>query len=144
MYSCKKPDKNFPDEPQIEFLNFEPKGDSAVLTIGFQDGNGDIGIEDDDTSVDFNMFIDYYEKDDQDGWIQQVDGLGDPITFRYRLPILEPNGTDKSLEGEIDILMEPTYFHPISPDNDTLRYDIYLIDRAGNQSNVVTSPEIYR
>lgn len=142
--ACKKPSTDFPDVPQIEYVGFETKGDSATLTISFQDGNGDIGVEEDDLSVDFNMFIGYFEKDDTEGWVQQLDGLGDPIFFRYRIPILEPNGTDKSLEGEIDVLMEPTYFHPISPDNDTLRYEIYLVDRAENISNVITTPEFHR
>ena len=42
LSSCLKP-QEFPLEPIIEFNSFSVMRDSAVLTISFTDGDGDIG-----------------------------------------------------------------------------------------------------
>ena len=68
----------------------------------------------------------------------------DSITFSYRLENLTPSGQNKALRGEIEIVMEPYYFNPISNHSDSIKYSILLIDRAQNHSNLVESPLIVR
>ena len=77
LVSCLKP-QEFPPEPEISFKEFLIMSDSAKLTITFQDGDGDVGLNDADTLppydassiYHFNLFAQYWEKDDALGWIQ--------------------------------------------------------------------------
>ncbi len=60
VVSCYPPPE-FPENPEIEFENivFKPGDtdvDSLILTIGFQDGNGDLGLEDEDDSYPYQPF----------------------------------------------------------------------------------------
>ena len=48
MSSCLKVEV-LPDEPQITFETLQTYQDSAVLVIGFQDGDGDVGLDQGDT-----------------------------------------------------------------------------------------------
>ncbi len=150
--SCKKPGSDLPPEPQIEFLNFKAQGDTGIMTIKFQDGDGNIGLGTGDTLGDFhfskpfyhNLFFEYYEKDDFNGWQPGTDFFGNPIIYKYRLPYLEPNGKQKQLEGEIQITMEPRYFNAASTNSDSVKFIIYLYDRSLNKSNELETPEIIR
>jgi hypothetical protein len=150
--SCKKPGGDLPPEPQIEFLSFKTQGDTGIMTIKFQDGDGNIGLGTGDTLGDFhfskpfynNLFFEYYEKDDFNGWQPGLDVNGNHIIYKYRVPFLTPNGKDKHLTGEIEITMEPRYFNPTSSNSDSLKFIIYLYDRSLNKSNEVETPEIIR
>ena len=62
----------------------------------------------------------------------------------YRIPVLTPTGKNKALKGNISVTIEPSYYNPISPDSDTIKYIITLVDRDFNESNTVESPEITR
>ena len=149
--SCLKPE-TFPLEPIIAFDSFRAMSDSGEIAISFTDGNGDIGLRESDTTGSFspsntfhhNLFIEYYEKDDVLGWVRGKDLGGDDITFLYRVPYLTPNGNNKALKGVVKVVIEPSYFNPISPESDTIRYKIRLIDRALNVSNTIESPVITR
>lgn len=141
--ACLKPEK-FPDEPSISYKSFEQFGDSASLTISFTDGDGDVGLDESDSSAPFdtaspyynNLFVDYEEL---------RNGTWTPITFEiplcYRIPRITPTGQNKALEGEIAVAIEPW---PIVPGNtyDTVRFHVRLYDRALNESNRVTSDPI--
>lgn len=150
--SCKKPDTNNNPIPEIEFLDFKAKGDTGVFTVSFKDGDGDIGLKPSDTIGEFhyskpfynNMFFEYYEKNDFLGWQKGKNSQGEDIVIERRLPYLEPNGSDKSLEGEIQITLEPRYFNPASKNSDTVKFVIYLYDRQLNKSNEVETFEIIR
>lgn len=141
---CKKPE-DFPKEPKISFKNFKQNADStAQLTITFTDGDGNIGLEKGDTTGKFspdskfhyNLFLEYFEK--QNGkWVHRK--LQPP--FYYRIPPLEPRGSSKALEGEIQVTIEPLYFDPVSP-YDTIKYSIQLADRDLNKSNVAETGPI--
>lgn len=151
LSSCLKP-QEFPLEPIIEFDSFSVMQDSAVLTISFTDGDGDIGLRESDTTGDFapdklyhhNLFIDYYEKDDVLGWQRGKDLAGNDITFLYRVPYLTPNGNNTALKGRIEVTLEPSYFNPLSDQSDTVKYRITLVDRNLTESNEVESSVITR
>jgi hypothetical protein len=126
--------------------------DSGKIIVSFTDGDGDIGLNEGDTTGDFaprsifhhNLFIEYYEKDDVLGWVRGKDIVGNDISFLYRIPFLTPNGNNKALKGSIEVSIEPYYFNPLSSQSDTIKYLIKLVDRDLNESNIVESPPIFR
>lgn len=142
--------KHFSDVPAIAFVAFQPLGDSAKITLSFEDGDGDIGLAADQISAPYdigsryhyNLYMVYYEKDDVLGWIPGTDFNGDSIVFRNRiLPIY--TGKAKGLEGQIIATIEPLYYNPFSSQNDTIKYKIQLIDRALHESSWIETGEIY-
>lgn len=149
--SCLKPEK-FPIEPIIEFKSFTPLSDSGILAISFTDGDGNIGLAEKDTTGAYsstqkyhhNLFVEYWEKVDGIGWQIGKNFAGDDIIFLYRIPVLTPNGKNKGLKGVITTTIEPSYYNPLSPDSDTIKYRITLVDRDLNESNVIETPEFYR
>ncbi len=155
--SCLKP-QSFPLEPQIEFISFNTKGDSGIFTISFTDGDGDIGLNQEQLEPPFdtgsyyyyNLYMLYYEMMNG-SWIRGTsDPLGnnfptaDSITFALRIENITPVGQNKALKGEIEIVLEPSYFNSISNHNDSLIYKIILIDRSLNSSNIIETPLILR
>ncbi|MEN8929492.1 MAG: hypothetical protein ABF258_05840 [Flavobacteriales bacterium] len=151
LSSCLKPEE-YPLEPIIEFERFVATGDIGDLVISFTDGDGDIGLQESDTTGDFrsdnffhhNLFVEYYEKDDALGWVKGKTLAGDDIEFLYRIPYLTPSGKNKALKGEINVKIEPIYYNPFSTESDTIKYRITLADRSLNVSNVVESSTIIR
>lgn len=149
--SCLKAEE-YPLEPVIKYESFSVMNDSASLVISFTDGDGDIGLNESDTTGDFspsnffhyNLFVEYYEKDDMLGWVKGKTLAGDDIVFLYRIPYLTPNGKNKALKGEIEVTIEPTYYNPFSSESDTIKYVISLADRSLKVSNEVESAIITR
>lgn len=148
--SCLKP-KEYPIEPVIEFNSFTKMNDSARIVFSFTDGDGDIGLGENEIQPPYdtgskyynNVFIRYYEK--VNGVFQQgVNAQGDPIEFTYRTQKLQPSGKNKALKGEIIIYLVPIYYNPFSANSDTIKYDIQMADRALHLSNIVESGEIVR
>lgn len=122
--------------PDIELERFVQYRDSANLVITFKDCDGDIGLTDEQTEGDFryNLFVDYYEL--QNGvWVVN-DSL--PPFLYYRVPFIDPEGSSKIMEGEIEIKLF-NYYNPSSP-FDTIRYEIELKDRSLNTSNRIVTP----
>ena len=151
LSSCLKPE-TFPEEPFIKFSSFTAMQDSGEIAITFTDGDGDIGLSESDTTGSFapdnvyhhNLFIEYYEKDDIAGWVRGKDLSGNDIEFVYRVPYLTPNGNNKALKGTIKVVIEPSYFNPLSAQSDTIKYRIKLVDRSLKESNIVESIVITR
>jgi len=144
--SCMKKE-TFPDVPEIEFAGWTSVFDTGqfairgILAITFKDGNGDIGLNPADTFPPFNKqgdyyynyVITYYEK--QLGAYVKID-LDPP--FSARIPVLTPDDPNRAIKGFIadTLAMNP---HPLF---DTIRFELYIYDRALHQSNVVTTPDI--
>tara|TARA_B100001093_G_C26621722_1_gene924928 strand:- start:19 stop:546 length:528 start_codon:yes stop_codon:yes gene_type:complete len=156
-FSCLKPE-TFPNEPIIEFLDFEVQGDSGKISFSFTDGDGDIGLSQNQISPPFdtssfyyyNLYINYYEMMNG-SWVRATADPGgnnfptaDSITFSYRLENLTPTGQNKALRGDVEIILEPYYFNPVSNHSDSIKFSILLIDRSLNFSNIVESPLILR
>ena len=60
--------ESFPDEPSVEAVSMTVNADSAFLQIDFIDGDGNVGLEQSDTTGDFadclkryNLFCVYEE-----------------------------------------------------------------------------------
>ncbi len=106
--------------------------DSVTLVLNFTDGDGDIG------DVDGNIMPNLFVIDNR------LDTLADPFV----LPNIPAQGIGNGVQGEIRIrlfttccLIEGITPCDSSPDfpTDTLSYDVFMVDRAGNESNVVTT-----
>ena len=136
--------ETLPPEPSVEFVSVTQLTDSASLVFSFKDGDGDIGLDPNDTTGQFapgqtffhNLFVEYFEK--QNGVWQQINLQ---LPYRYRIPVITPTGQNKSLEGEISIALAPFPTDPFSR-FDTVKYSIQLADRALHLSNVVETPEM--
>jgi hypothetical protein len=152
FYGCRKYD-HYPIIPHIELNSFQKSSDSlgvdqiGVIGLSFTDGDGDLGLTaDQNTGVyQFNLFIKYFEK--QKGVFKEIilttpntqTGKPDTLWFNGRIPYITPAGKTKAISGEItDTLFINNFASPY----DTIKYQIYIQDRALNKSNVVETPEI--
>ncbi len=147
IFSCTKP-PNYPIEPVIEFermsrntmIQGDKNTDSIVVTISFTDGDGDLGSND---SI-FDIFV-------KDTRFPDVPGAN-PI--QYKMPFVPIQGVGNGISGEISILTYNsccTYDSLFNP-CDTMAYvvfptddlilEIFIKDRAGNESNRVLTDTI--
>lgn len=159
--SCKKKE-SFPDIPSIEFENivkiYNPSlglSDRGVITISYEDGNGDIGLNPGDTFAPFNpgsryyynLIIDYFEL--QNGVLKKVPiTIYNPQTQKYdtlslsaRVPVLTPSGKNKAIKGEIQ---DTIFIYNFNSEFDTIKFEITLVDRSLNESNTVSTPLFIR
>lgn len=124
---CKKDELT--DTPYIELKSSNPStiqafSDTLTFTVFYKDGDGDLGENNPNI---YNLFL----KDNRNG-----------ITYKYRIQQLAPTGSDIAIQGSLDVKLASV---PMLDDNnqtETATYSIYLVDRAGNQSNTVTSGNI--
>jgi len=141
--------QNYPIEPIISEPKFVILGDSAILSFQFTDGDGDIGLEDNENSPPYdgssyyyyNLYLDYYEKDDVNGWQRGIDLAGDSISFSYRIEPINEKGKNRGIKGSMDVTIN-TFQNPFSSQSDTIKFKVKLIDRALNESNVIETAEI--
>lgn len=154
--------EEYPIEPQIKYVGFDTLKnqqtgiiDQGVLAISYTDGDGDIGLDAGDTLPPFNydgeyyynMIIDYYEK--QNGEWKLVlltstnneTGETDTSTFNTRIPNLTPSNGNQSIKGTIQ---DTIYIYNPLSDFDTIKFSVYIIDRALHKSNKVETSEIVR
>ena len=117
----------------IDILGNEHR--AGVIEFYFEDGDGDIGIKqplpgipDQDT---INLYFHQFNKEN---------GAFDlpKDTLNYRIPYIERIGQNQVIQGTIEI----TILYIGFSENDTIKYNFYLKDRAGHESNISTSCEI--
>ncbi len=144
--SCVKKEV-YPDIPVIAYEGFIMQFDSGLyakrgyLTISFKDGNGDIGLGDNQKNPPFdtgsiyyyNYIIDYYEM--RNGTFVKVDL--DP-SYNARIPNLTPIDQNKAIKGTIldTLMLNPAPLH------DTVKFKFFIYDRALHKSNVDSTPPI--
>lgn len=164
--SCQKP-VEYPIEPRIEYQGFTYllNADSTfsgqgIVSFSYTDGDGDLGLDDSDTLPPFgfhdahyyNMVIDY---------LKCVNGvfvktpllsphvpvspadtlvLYDTVTFNARFKRLRDSEEPKAISGTMRYTM--TVQNPFSP-NDTIKFEIHILDRALHESNVIQTNPIY-
>ncbi len=137
LAGCQDEDE-YSDVPEIKFVSLEKFDyttpfDSLSLTFSFTDGDGDLGVASNDTAT-RDVIATMYEM--KDGVFVPWDD-GNPF-LKYALPYMEPRGSNASLKGDISISMS---FNLLQP-NDTIKYDVYILDRAGNKSNTITTSTV--
>lgn len=140
QFSCTEIEE-FPDTPAIEFDNFgiikniNGQDSLGILSIGFTDGDGDLGVSDYDSSV--NFLLDIYEIVNGDS--RKVQLPDSNINFSAYIPNLTPEGKYKAIKGSIHYFL-PLYFMTPFLETDTIFFETSIIDRAMHQSNVITTP----
>jgi hypothetical protein len=144
IFSCRKKE-DYSIIPEIKFENFVWISDTniigipALLTISFTDGDGDIGTFDGKPGEP-DLFITYFEK--QYGiWTDTV--LGDHFkytvqNYNSQISKIAPVGKNKNLKGEIQFKFGIMHYSNF----DTIRFQIYIVDRALHKSNVIYTPDI--
>ncbi len=153
LWGCRKYD-TYPVIPHIDLYGFEklPPDSTGVdqrgvIALSFTDGDGDLGLTSvqDTGKYQFDIFVKYFEL--QKGTFKEIiltspnpqTGKLDTIWFHGRIPYLTPVGKSKAISGQIyDTLFINNYSSPY----DTIKYQIYIQDRALNKSNVVETPAI--
>ena len=147
LISCGKI-QTLPDIPRIEYTDFtvfdtvDILGNAAKggrLKFYFEDGDGDLGLPaptPDGEGDSLNLFFTLYRM--KDGVIAPAPD-NDPLKpSNYRIPYMEMLGQNKILKGTIAV----TFFYLFYSEQDTIRYDFYLKDRAEHISNTVSTSEI--
>ena len=135
----------FPKEPFLEYRGMNKNAmdqgflnsDSLTIFLYFTDGDGDIGFEVTDTLQ--NLFI--------------IDSRTGNIAESIKIPSIESGGIGKGISVDMELqvyttcCLFPGNIPPCSVvgsyPRDSLKYSIYLIDRAGNKSNTVETEYIY-
>jgi hypothetical protein len=111
---------------------------AGKLNFYFEDGDGDMGLNnpvggDADST---NLFFTLYRK---------TDGVMVPATpddplypSDYRIPYMVRLGQNKILRGTISV----TFMYLFASPGDTIKYDFYIKDRALQESNIASTPEL--
>lgn len=138
FFGCAKA-PNYSNIPEINFISMSKNEviqfkDTLNITIGFTDGDGDIGS---DTTI--NLIL----TDSRDGSQEN----------KYIIPKIPPLGAKNGISGEISFPITqtccifPDGAIPCTPNTkypkDSLSFKIQIKDAAGNLSNQVETPRIY-
>ena len=125
LFSCKK------EEAMSPFLLFESISpstaqeytDDIIIAISYSDIDGDLGQNDPDIH---NLFV----EDNRNG-----------IVYQFRIPHLAPDNNSIAIEGDFNITINGSGITDESF-SQQVNYAIYVNDRAGNKSNIITTSTI--
>lgn len=139
FYGC-RPDDDLSSIPTLESRDFsvsrtvDQEADFGLWTLGFTDGDGDFGIRENTIDTTANNFI---------GTAYQIkNGVESilPNELSYKIPAIPEVNTSRGVRGKVEISIQLNLF--VGRGYDTMRIEGYLLDRAQNQSNTVSSPLI--
>ena len=150
LSSCYK-EPNFEMTPAIEFEAITKdirldqftgaKKDSIIVSIKFKDGDGDLGLNSEERGTDakqpnYNYVVKSYRK---------IKGtftaFNTPETLSGFYPRLKTDDKNGPIEGILRYRIEiETAFWPVK--KDTVKFEVYIKDRAGNQSNTIETTPI--
>ena len=166
VFSCQKK-VEYPVEPKIAYEGFtylmnpdSTFSGQGIISFSYTDGDGDLGLDDSDTLPPFgfndtyyyNMVIDYLKS--ENGVFVKTPLLSphvptgpadtlvlfDTVTFNARFKRLRDSEEPKAISGTMDYRL--TVQNPFSP-NDTVIFEIRILDRALHESNVIQTEAIY-
>ena len=124
---CKKDELT--NTPVIELKSATPAAlqafsDTLTFTIFYRDGDGDLGENSADV---YNLFL----TDNRNS-----------IAYKYRIQQLAPQGSAIAIQGNLDVKLPSVPILDNANSSETATFSIYIVDRAGNKSNTVTSGNI--
>ena len=146
LAACMKP-VEYPIEPKIAYEGFTYifNADSTfsgegILAFSYTDGDGDLGLNDDDTMSPFGPNDPYYYNMVVD-YLKCVNGVfvKTPL-LSWNQHRLRDNDDPKAISGTMEYTMPVQ--NPLSPD-DTIKFEIHIIDRALHESNVIQTEAIF-
>lgn len=147
IYSSCEPFEKVSDIPEIHFKSLSDlyatdtgsiSFTAVDLIFSFIDGDADFGVDKSINPTDtINFVLIPFRK---------IDGLYDSIdvdTYGRKYTIkrnenMDRQGQNKTVKGDIKLQIQ--YFP--KPPFDTIRYDFYILDRAGNKSNTESTADI--
>lgn len=158
-FSCRKLEE-YPVEPIIVFQNFELLintqtgiSERGVLTFSYTDGDGDLGLDQEDTLFPYhpkgdyyyNLLITYFEMDH--GEFKEIPLLSwnnttqqyDTLTFNARMPLFLPKDKQQGIKG---IISDTLYINNPLALSDTIQFKVKIIDRELHISNEVSTQPI--
>ena len=160
VLSCQKP-VEYPIEPKIAYKGFtylfnpdSTFSGQGIISFSYTDGDGDLGLDESDTLPPFglhdthyyNMVVDYlkcvngeFVKTPLLSWNAQTQTY-DTISFNTRFKRLRDLEESKAISGTMDYTL--IVQNPFSPD-DTIKFEIRILDRALHESNVIQTDAIY-
>ena len=140
----------FPVEPSIEFDEISKQvridqfsganKDSVVISIKFRDGDGDLGMNNEEIAIaqenqDYNYIVRVFRK--RRGQFVEFNPFIPYSGFFFRLKNDDKVGP---IEGTLSYSID--FPHPFTPKRDSVQFLVSLKDRAGNVSNVVETETI--
>ena len=159
VLSCQKT-VEYPIEPKIVYEGFtylfnpdSTFSGEGVISFSYTDGDGDLGLDNADTLPPFgfhdahyyNMVVDYlkcvngeFVKIPLLSWNMQTQCY-DTVTFNARFKRLRDSEEPKAISGTMDYTLPVQ--NPLSP-NDTIKFEIRILDRALHESNVIQTDPI--
>ena len=126
--ACKKADTTINKVPILDFVSVTPNDvhefqQALVFTVHYKDGDGDLGENNPDAK---NLFL--------------IDNrIG--IKYQYRLQQLSPSNSTIAIDGDFNVELKTVALTDSSLVQNAT-FSIYVVDRAGNQSNTVTSSNV--
>lgn len=158
FYSCQKPPE-FSYTPNISLLSInkeynetdERKGDFVAISINFTDGDGDLGINSEESlfppyTVDsnqteyfYNLLITMYYKSNNQ-W--KVVDFGNNNGLSGQFNRLQDADLKSPIKGTISynfVIDNQAQFNLGFKKNDSIKFDISIRDRALNMSNTITT-----
>ena len=128
IISCKDDESQISNTPHLDFVSISPIAitefqEEVSLVIKYIDGDGNLGDNNPDIK---NLFI-----------IDQRNG----VEYTYRVPQLSPSGSNITIEGNLEVDLNSLSVVG-STNSESVIFDIYIVDRSGNQSNTITSSAI--
>ncbi len=147
--SCYK-EPNFSLNPKIDFDNIKKEiridqftgsnKDSVIVTIDFQDGDGDLGLDETEKAIaqqndDFNYLIKSFRR--KNGNFVEFTPL---VPLSGYFPKLKNDDRIGPIEGILSYTIE--FPHPFTPKRDTVKFEVQIKDRSGNLSNSVETAEV--
>lgn len=135
--ACVQP-PDYPVEPEIEFVRLSKSEvlqaiDTFTITFAYTDGDGDIGL--DPSAQENNVTI----TDSRSGFEET-----------FKVPEVPEQGAANGISGEISLLVNASCCLNSSPicqptanaNPEEIIYTIQMKDKAGNQSNIITTSPI--
>lgn len=120
--------------------------DSIIeLLIYFEDGDGDIGLSEADTTPPFNFGSPFFHNlpikylvDDGGDFKELINPTnGNPYGNNHqRVPVLTPAGKNKTISGTINVKLAA---NPLNTKPQRVKFEIRLMDRQLNMSNTITT-----
>ena len=127
LWSCEK-EETLDEVPKLELISITPQSvvqfeDSVVISLSYEDGDGDLGGFPADS---VNLFV--------------VDNRNN-IPFEFRIQEMVPGGKEVPIKGTLNVVLPNLYLTGESS-QESVTFSIHAFDRAGNKSNVVSTPAV--
>lgn len=134
LFSCKKQQSNEPlptisDNPEITSVSVSTTSinqfSDLLINVNYIDGNGDLGTVDADVK---SIFV--------------TDSRDNTIIHEFHLQPLAPEGQSIAIQGTLKVNIENVILLSQANNSETVRFSIYVVDRAGNVSNTAQTSNI--